>query len=213
MPAFLPILLTLLQLDTGGAASDCRSWPSRTGDRSLVACRQGGITIASLRVGESAFVVRDGSGLLAESAIHSAVWSPAEQFVALDVGLDEASTVVLVDNKGERVVDIGSMLSTPDVDAEGPVWDSKGDWLVFHTTGAGGNLNNDGVYAVRMADMTVHRFLLAQVSDVAITNDTLKVTLRRGEPAGAERTHSLAAVIRGATLISQPPPRRRGAKE
>ena len=166
----------------------------------------------SLRVEERAVVVRDDGGLLAESAVQSAVWSPTEQFVALDAGFDTASTVILIDNKGQRVVDVGAMLFAVGVDPEGPVWDSNGEWLVFHTTGAGANLNNDGVYAVRIADMTLYRLLRGQVRSVSIAKDTLTVTLRRGDPAPAERQYNLAAMIRSSTLIPQSP-RNRVAKD
>lgn len=103
-------------------------------------------------------------------------WSPSGRFVAFEVGLDEEPGVLLIEaNDQPSAVLIDRPLIPLQIAAAGPQWHSSGNWLLFHTSGAGGVLANESVYALRMKDRAIFRLLASSVRSLALSDDTLYV--------------------------------------
>ena len=160
-------------IDTG-----CTLSASHKGDRALISCRSGdGLKLSVTTADGQSLSVEDIDAVLGDAVpTGSPEWSPSGRFVALEVGLDEEPGVLLIDaiDKPSAVL-IDRPLIAMQIAAAGPRWHSSGDWLVFHTSGAGGDLSNEGVYALRVKDRTMFRLLVANVRSMAVSGATLYV--------------------------------------
>lgn len=160
----LNVVLTILwskPVDSG-----CTLSASPKGDRTLVTCSSGGtLTLLLMTADGRALPVED-----LDAVLHNAVptgspeWSPSGRSIALEVGLDEEPGVLMIEARDKpSAVLIDRPLIPMQIAAAGPQWHSSGDWLVFHTSGSGGVLANEGVYALRVKDRVVFKLLASSV--------------------------------------------------
>lgn len=205
MPAtpILVALVCLLQLVKPEVSGDCKTWRSPKEDVSFVACRRSSVTSAFIQTGREQAPVRDEARVLRDANIFLAAWSPSARLIALDAGVYEASTVLLINVETRDVVDVSLLLTGVGVEPEGPVWDRSGEWLIFHTTGAGESLRNDGVYALRIADSSIHRIFLGQVQRVSLTDDSLTIEGRDDR----SQSYSFAEMLSKAVIVEGHPKR------
>jgi hypothetical protein len=156
----------------------CTLSASHKADRALLSCRTGDTVALSVVTADGrALSVEDVDGVLRDAVpVESPQWSPSGRFVALEVGLDEEPGVLLIDvhDKPSAVL-IDRPLIPMQIAAAGPQWHPSGEWLLFHTSGAGGDLANEGVYALRLQDRAIFRLLAANVRSMGVSGATLFV--------------------------------------
>ena len=170
--------LALASLWSKPVDSGCTVSASRNGDRALMSCRTGyGLTLSVIMADGRSIPVKDVDAVLRDAVPTGCPeWSPSGRFVALEVGLDEEPGVLLIDASDKpSAVLMDRPLVPMQIAAAGPQWHSSGDWLVFHTSGAGGVLANEGVYALRLQDRAIFRLLAANVRSMALSGPTLYV--------------------------------------
>lgn len=174
----LVLNLALVTLWSKPVDSNCTVSANRRGDRALLSCRTGdGLRLSVVTADGRSLPVGDVDAVLHDAVpTESPEWSQSGRFVAFEVGLDEEPGVVLVDvsDKPSAVL-IDRPLIPMQIAAAGPRWHSSDDWLLFHTSGAGGALANEGVYALRLADRAIFRLLAANVRSMAVSEATLYV--------------------------------------
>jgi hypothetical protein len=178
MSDLLSALLILASLWSKPVDSGCTLSASYKGDRALMSCKsEDGLTLSVTTADGRSLSVDDIDAVLRD-AVPTGLpeWSPSGRFVALEVGLDEEPGVLLIDASDKpSAVLIDRPLIPMQIAAAGPQWHSSGDWLVFHTSGAGGALANEGVYALRLKDRAIFRLLTASVRSMALSEATLYV--------------------------------------
>lgn len=185
----IPILLVLAATAAWSMpfADDCVFAPNRKGTRVLVACRPGDTMLLTLVDAAGKGVpVEVADAEIAEGGVPTgpAAWSPADDLVAIEIGLMEEPGVLLIDTgAAPRAVFVDAILADDGVSGARPQWDRSGAWLLFQTSGTG-EWDQEGVYAVRVRDRVLFRLLKVVPRQMQVAGDTLYVTeVDRADPA------------------------------
>lgn len=172
------LLTTVISLSLQALDSGCTLSTGHNADRALMSCMTDGALTLSVRTADGrSFSVEDVDAVLPDAVPAGAPeWSPSGRFVALEVGLDEEPGVLLIDVSDKpTAVLIDRPLIPLKIAAAGPQWHPSGDWILFHTSGAGGDFSNEGVYALRLRDRAIFRLLASNVRSMAVSGATLYV--------------------------------------
>jgi hypothetical protein len=186
--------------------SGCTVSTNRTGDRALVSCRTEDALSLSVATSDGRLLpVEDIDAVLGDAMpTGSPEWSLSGRFVALEVALDEEPGVLLIEVRDKPVaIFVDRPLVPMQIAAAGPQWHPSGDWLVFRTSGAGGVLANEGVYALRLRDRAIYRLLATSVRSMALSGATMYLVSVTAEADGAGEllTFNVDDLIRKAVRV------------
>lgn len=211
-------MLTLLVLCANALltlplSSDCVFSPSLSGDRVLVACRPADVLSVVVHTADGAETRVQLEGDIAREGVPTgpAAWSPSNDRVALEIGLDEEPGILLIDLKGQPTgVFVDRALVDSNVSGTQPQWDASGKWLIFATSGTG-DWRNEGVYGYRVADGAVFRLASALPKRLKVAGDF--VYLERADRADPSKVHLVAlrlqTLLQAGTRIGNSSSRRR----
>lgn len=191
-------------------ASGCMVSVSPRGTAAVVVCRdaQSGLTISAVDA-DSRNPAEDVDQVLRDARlIGDPVWSSDGSSVALEVALDEEPGVLLVRLGSRlRVHFVDKSLLHLGLSGMGPAWSLDGQWLLFHTSGTGGSLREEGIYAYRLSDGRTYQLLRARVSSIAVGRDHLFAVVAAGGSASSLRSYSLNDLLTGARAVEVAPQR------
>lgn len=164
----------------------CTLSASHNGKTVLTSCRsQEALALTLVTSDGRSLPVEDVDAVMRDAVpTASPLWSPSDEFVVMEVALDEEPGVLLIevsDTPNARLFD--RSLTRMQLSATGPQWHS-GEWLVFHTSGTGGDLAMEGVYALRLKDRVLFRLLSLNATRIAVTHTTLYVSHMPISPGG-----------------------------
>ena len=136
------------------------------------------------------------------------VWSSDGSSVALEVALDEEPGVLLVTLGPQlRVHFVDKSLLHLGLSGMGPAWSLDGQWLLFHTSGTGSSLREEGIYGYRLSDGRTYRLLRARVNSIAVGRDHIFALVAGGGSASSLRSYSLNRLLTGARAVEDAPQR------
>ncbi len=200
-----------LYLWAHNVASGCKvSAPARA-MTPVVVCsdRKTGLTIFTVDA-DSIIAVEDVDKVLADARLTGdPVWSSDGSSLALEIALDEEPGVLVVRlGTRSRVHFVDKSLVPLHLSGMGPVWSPDDRWLLYHTSGTGGRLRDEGVFAYRASDGATYRVLRARVSSIAVSREHLFAIITGGGRTPSLRSYPLKELLAGASAIEdvrQPP--------
>jgi hypothetical protein len=199
--------------------NDCRLSSGRS-NSVLMACRsEDGLHLWVVSADGRRTRVEDVDRVLPDAVpVGTFASSPSGEFAALEVALDEESGVLLVDMSDKPSVTLLDRPLIPmQIAAAGPQWHPSGEWLLFVTSGTGGDLAKEGVYGLRMKDRAIFRITAANTTTFALADDTLYVVRKAVEAKTSELVGvSFAGALKSAIQVvpsERSASRRRAEKE
>jgi hypothetical protein len=206
---FAALIFSTLYVWAQDVASGCRVSVPPRGATAIVICRnaESGLTISAVDA-DSSDPAEDVDHVLRDAKlIGDPVWSSDGSSVALEVALDEEPGVLLVRLGSRlRVHFIDKSLLHLGLSGMGPAWSLDGQWLLFHTSGTGGSLRDEGIYAYRLSDRQTYQLLRARVSSIAVGRDHIFAVVAGGA-ASSLRSYSLNDLLTGARAVEDAPQR------